>query len=89
MAKKSAAKGLLSHPRIRALAADLALKAGAFAVLRGAERLLPDRPAKPKPTRKVRALKAAAPVAAVAGAGFIAKALFDRSKARRKRTRGR
>lgn len=87
MAKKSAAKGLLAHPRIRALAAELAIKAGAFAVLRGAERLLPGRPAKPKPGRKARALKTAAPVAAVAGAGFFAKLLFDRSKARRNRNR--
>lgn len=79
-----AAKRLLAHPRIRALATDLAIKAGAVAVMRGAERLFPAKP-KPKPSAKVRVIKAAAPIAALAGAGALARMLYRRSEARRKR----
>ena len=67
---------------------EFALKAGAYAVRRGTDRLFGD-PLRPdKPRKKRKAMLIAAPVAAVVGTGALAGLLYRRSEARRKRLAG-
>lgn len=84
MARGGSIKHLLAKPAVAALVTDLALKVGAFAIRRGADRVLgPAAVTKPRKRRK--ALLMIAPVAVAAGAGALATLLYRRSEARRKR----
>ena len=79
---------LLANPAVAAMVTDLALKAGAYAIRRGTDRLFGD-PARPeKPRKKGKAMLIVAPVAAVVGTGALAGFLYRRSEARRKRLAG-
>ena len=79
-------KGLLANPAVAAMVTDLALKAGAYAIRCGTDRLFgpPALPEKPR-KKKGKAMLVAAPVAAVVGTGALAGFLYRRSEARRKR----
>lgn len=82
-------RSLLANPALAGLATDLALKAGAFAIRRGADRLFAI-PAAAAPTARKRgkAMLIAVPVGLVAGTGALGAYLFRRSQTRRKRGAG-
>lgn len=87
-ADETGRRTLLTNPAVAALVTDLALKAGAYAIRRGADRLFGDPVLTVKPRRKGKAMLIAAPVAAIVGTGALAGFLYRRSEARRARKAG-
>lgn len=87
-ADETGRKKLLANPAVAAMVTDLALKAGAYAIRRGTDRLFGDSVRPEKPRKKGKAMLIAAPVAAVVGTGALAGFLYRRSEARRKRLAG-
>ena len=78
-------KKLFANPAVAAMVTDLALKAGAYVIRRGTDRLFGDPLGPENPRKKGKAMLIAAPVAAVVGTGALAGLLYRRSEARRKR----
>ena len=86
MQRGERAKQLLANPAVAALVSDLAIRVGTYVIRQGVNRLLPQAEAPaPPPRKKRKLLRRAAPVVAVAGTGALARFLYRRSEARRRR----